>query len=755
MSQIVPGGVSPMMAVLGGDPIDELGRIERSLRFRASASACAARTQVAGSSQRITLFGWCRPIDLATENYFFSSGNSSSNEDWLRYNGTDQTFMFQFAGVNTFTSTRKIRDPLAFGLWMLSLDTTQVAASQRCRFYWNFDEIVFSGSVALNYAFTGWNASGQPLNINRRSSNGSSYGNQQQAFVGLVDGKQLTPSSVAVIHPLTRQVRPLGKSAIRANVAAGGGARNGWGVNGGFYPFDDATSTTTLGYDRSQSDTDTTGNNLTLTGISLTAGTTYDSLLDTPTTNYCTWNPLEFPGASNLIAPLSNGNLRATDAGSGSTNSGAIGTLRVPADKGPWKFEVEANNGYMTIGVVHSGFADPRQADGVGYYGTAGQIVVNGAIVATVATYGAGDVIGVEFDGANVNFFKNSTLVRTQPYTPKGQVTAAVNLQNVTGGVADLNAGQRAYRTTSFSASAKSLCAKNLPCPTGAARNPATAFVGVLGSSANILTNLATARAGWADYIDIVKRRDSGEGWRLSFSDDPGQAMDWQSSGGKFAYPALAGSSYVAYSLRVGAAYGVATGRFVHPGGTSVIADGLGKTRKAVILTNEAGSAWYFYHPELTAGKLLYLSSTVAETPDTAINSVTSSGFSITVAAGTWRWIALAETDWLKLFKYVSNNVADGPFDNRGIAPIFGLFRQKVNTDSFWVIDAIRESGNPRKASLFTNLSSGEDTSQDRLDYTSAGPKIRASAGSNPNVGTTDYIGIYIADAVFRYSNAR
>lgn len=100
-----------------------------------------------------------------------------------------------------------------------------------------------------------------------------------------------------------------------------------YGTTGGFWPFNDATSLTTLGYDRSGN-----GNNWTCNGISITAGATYDVMKDSPTNgagevgNYATLNPL-YTGRSTLT----NGNLTA----SGTTDLPTI----IPSS-GTWYFEI-------------------------------------------------------------------------------------------------------------------------------------------------------------------------------------------------------------------------------------------------------------------------------------------------------------------------------------------------------------------------------------------------------------------------------
>jgi hypothetical protein len=152
-------------------------------------------------------------------------------------------------------------------------------------------------------------------------------------------------------------------------------------------------------------------NNWTPNNISLTAGSTYDSLTDVPTltsetvANYAVINPL-----GNVIgaqATLSNGNLTATSSGNTWWNS----TITLVA---PGKFYCEYTPASVTntpyLGLASTGL------DGTSYISD-GRIFVNGSLVTTVATYTTGDVIACAYDTAGtVTFYKNNTSVYSGSY---------------------------------------------------------------------------------------------------------------------------------------------------------------------------------------------------------------------------------------------------------------------------------------------------------------------------------------------------
>jgi hypothetical protein len=106
--------------------------------------------------------------------------------------------------------------------------------------------------------------------------------------INFIDGQALTPNSFGTINSY----------GVWQPITYGGS----YGTNGFYLPFTNNASTTTLGYDFSPQ-----GNNWTTNNISLTAGSTYDSMTDVPTltsataANYAVMNPLDTTGERNFI----------------------------------------------------------------------------------------------------------------------------------------------------------------------------------------------------------------------------------------------------------------------------------------------------------------------------------------------------------------------------------------------------------------------------------------------------------------------
>lgn len=762
---IVPGSANSLLMAKTGDPLDELGKIDRALRTRAAAGGWLSRSFAAAAGVKWTWAGCVKRGQLAQVAGLFGGSAVYNNQCMVWFDSQDRLVVYWFnVSIQFYVGTSRVfRDTSAHYSICVDFDSTDPTPSERLKIWVDgVRETSFASPVwpALNAAppiVTSVSAE-----ISRYYDGTTYYADQTISYFSFVADKTVGPTPFGQKHPRTGQWRPRSKAAIRAAVAVGGGTRNGWGTNGFFLPFDDPTSLATLGYDKSQSDTDTTGNNWMANNISLTAGATYDFMLDTPTANYATLNPL-IPASLNP-AVLSNANLSAVFTATAQINA----FLNMPLPKsGLWNWEVECVTGGTPVGIGIGLTSQPNAAgllgdpNGYSYYNSTGQKYTG----ATASAYGSAwygasrtDVITVLYDAdARALSFKLNGVSQGVAFTlpagvdwfPVGSHTSGTSTHTQ-----NWNLGQRPLLYPV--AGAKGLCTKNLPLPS--ISNPATAFVTVSDNGANVQATLTAARTGWPGYIDIIKRRDAAEGWRWIFSDDPANYLDSSGTAAKAVVPAFGGASYVGYSLKVSAGNGVATGRISHTNGVAdVVTDGLAKNRKLIVLKSEAGGSWFVYHPDLTAGKLLYLEQTVAETTDASINTVTSSGFTIAAAlpTGNYRWIALAESDgFMKLGKYVGNGSADGPF-NAANSPALTITKLSQSGTSGWgVIDATRDKGNPSGSSMSFELTAGETSGTNYLDQLANGFKLRQSA-FNANVAGTTQVFISIAALPFRYANAR
>jgi hypothetical protein len=366
--------------------------ILKSLRFRSSASAYLNRTPSASNRQTWTWSAWVKRGTSAYGQLFgayIGSGSTDTNYFDIAFNND----AIQIGGYSTTyrKTTAVYRDFAAWYHIVVALDTTQATGSNRLKVYVN-------GTQVTAFSTSNDPAQNANLGINGNYPHGVSavvgnaaYFDGYMAEVNFIDGVALTASSFG-----TTDVNGIWQPIPYAGA---------YGTNGFYLKFTDTTSTSTLGTDSSGN-----SNNWTVNNISLTAGSTYDSMLDSPSNasstiaNYCTLNPLQTAGT------LSSGNLAWS--GSNQTTTGTIGVT-----DSAFYFEVRvttysSGNGYIGICNQTWQLTDGSWGwDQIFAYVTDGRAGGNGAAAAYGATYTAGDTIGVAFDvtGNTITFYKNGT----------------------------------------------------------------------------------------------------------------------------------------------------------------------------------------------------------------------------------------------------------------------------------------------------------------------------------------------------------
>ena len=448
----------PFLGTTGGASVKQYGGqanlgyfIKNSLRFRSSASGNLSRTPGSSSNQRTwTWSAWVKRGILTTDQMFFSAsntymrwGNGTEDNLWLNFRGTGGTNYF-------FQTTQVFRDPAAWYHIVLAVDTTQATGSNRVKLYVNGSQIT---------AFTTY-ADYPPQNhdtaVNSTTahtlgsySTGAIYFDGYMAEINLIDGLQLTPSSFGKTDAVTGQWIP--KKYLST-----------YGTNGFYLKFSDTSAATAaaLGKDFSGN-----GNNWTPNNISVTAGLTYDAMIDSPSlsgsaSNYATMNPLD-----NSSATLTNGNLQVTS--SGASWKTVRSTFAMPT--GSWYCELTATvgtgNGNSMFGIVPMNVALPLPV-GEGSatswaYSSNGNIYNNGGVVtATGSSWSAGATLAMTFDGSTLKFYNANTLVATINSIPSNTYAIGTSFYDNNAGA--INFGQRPFAYTPPTGF-KSLNTYNLP----------------------------------------------------------------------------------------------------------------------------------------------------------------------------------------------------------------------------------------------------------------------------------------------------
>jgi hypothetical protein len=254
------------------------------------------------------------------------------------------------------------------------------------------------------------------------------------AEINFVDGQALAPTSFGA-SSIYNQWLPIRYAGT-------------YGTNGFYLPFTNTTSTSTLVADSSGN-----ANNWTPNNISLTAGSTYDSLTDVPTltsatvANYAVLNPLD--NTNTGTRTIQSGNLDVSTSGSG----GARATFQFPTT-GKFYFECiyvsgtwSGNKGFG-IGTNIADISGTVIPTACVTYNVNGNKTSGGAYTAYGSSYTTTDTVGVavDQDGGTVTFYKNNT--------SQGAITHGLSTSNLfplyvdpssAGSVQAFNFGQRPF----------------------------------------------------------------------------------------------------------------------------------------------------------------------------------------------------------------------------------------------------------------------------------------------------------------------
>lgn len=198
------------------------------------------------------------------------------------YFSTANNFVFVANSINKLVTTQVFRDPTAWIHILLVYDAANATASLRARLYINGVEVTsFSTDNRSAIAATQCTINTAVAHVIGKDPATATYYNGYLSRICFVDGTALDPTSFITFNATINEWVTKTQSQVKAVVDAGG-------TNSFMLDFDDATSLTTLGNDFSSKNNDWTLNN-----FSLTAGTTYDHMLDVPGNSYATGNPIK------------------------------------------------------------------------------------------------------------------------------------------------------------------------------------------------------------------------------------------------------------------------------------------------------------------------------------------------------------------------------------------------------------------------------------------------------------------------------
>jgi hypothetical protein len=705
--------------------------------------------------------------------------------------GTFQTEQYTTGGTLQYqlTSTALFRDPSAWYHVVVAFDTTQATASDRVKIYINGLQLT---------SFSTATYPGQNLAINVNTSNtqyigadpaNSAYFDGYMAEIYFVDGQALTASSFGETNSSTGGWQPKAYTGT-------------YGTNGFYLDFKDnsAATATAIGNDAS-----TNSNNWTPSGISVTAGATYDSMTDVPTMyndgaygrgNYAVLSSLD----KTSDAVLSDGNLKNLSGTTGSIK-GARATIAFPSSG---KFYAEfttitTTSAALGIGVqicsASSALSSYTGTGILGFYASNGAYLDNeGTSISIGGALAAGTVLQIAADVTNgkVWFGKNNTW-----YDSAGGTTGNPSNgtdQTYTRAIVDwffraadwgvgvnCNFGQRPFSYTPPTGY-KTLNTYNLPAPCikkGSKYFDATTYTGNSGTlsvtnSGGFQPDLVWGKArnaavnhGLYDSVRGVSKRISSDLAGAEITDSG--VTSFNSNGFTLGSSTSMNdpNPYVAWQWKKGVNQGFDIVTFTAPlSGNFTINHSLGVVPAMIIVKDRSGTvSWVVGHKSLPNQTTYYLSLSQAiaqqnnttvwgNTAPTATQVTIGVGGAVNASNNGVAYLFAEVTGFSKFGSYTGNGSTDGVFVHLGFLPRFLMIKRTDANDYNWTMyDSARDTFNAVDSLLYPNLVNIENTGTARFDFLSNGFKSRDS--SNDNVSSATYIYAAFAELPFKYANAR
>ena len=744
--------------------------IDQSIRFNKSNSAYMHRTPSSATNQKTwTWSGWVKGyFDRSSGDIVvFGAGNSGgSYTTELRFQvSTEKLYFFTSGtgGTTSLISSSVYRDPTAWYHIVIAVDTTQSTSTDRIKIYVNGDQLTDFSTETYQAQNTN-----TALNSTNKHSIGkmtyaSYYYPGYQAEMNFIDGLALAPTSFGEYND---------DGVWIPKEYAGAYGTNGFYITG--------ATAGDLGEDFS-------GNNNDFTSSGLAAD---DQVVDTPTDNYATLNPL------NTVAPvvLSNGNLSGTYAG-GAYQTATSGTISV--NSGKWYWEVNV----ATVGASYIGLAladirilglegtNTTFNSGDAYvYAMSGHKFNGFTAVAYGATYTSGDVVGVAFDAdaGTLTFYKNNssqgvayTGLTSGPYmfidflysgavhnvnfgqlgftyTPPVGFVALSTSNLPTPAIAD---GSTAFQTTLYTATGSALevnqignstfqpdfvWVKNRTSASGQMINDA-----VTGAQKFIRADSTAGQTTQAQGLVSFDADGFSVGTNGDFNYGTDSFVGWQWLAGNGTATNEVGTITSTVSVNTTAGFSIVrAASMAGSGGT--IGHGLGTVPDMVIGRMQSETFnWQVWHQGLTNGTYsVHLNDTSAQaavaTVYTALPTSTliNTGASWTNGNPAFFYVFTGVEGYSKFGKYNGNGSTNGSFIYTGFKPAFVIFKRIDSADNWAMYDATRDSFNVAGKYLLADTNAAETTySTAKVDFLSNGFKWRGAVNfGNASGGTYVYM---------------
>lgn len=758
-------------------------QVAKSLRFRSANSAYLNRTMAMQASRTLSMWIKRGAISVSGTDYNILFNDGSTGDFFLVIGQASSAYAnklrFTDSSGTPLYSAIVLSDP---STWYHIVVTQSSTATS----------IYINGVLSSSYSRAGVAISSSPMKISHTNTTQSFDG--YMADVNFIDGQALTPSSFGEYNS--------------DNIWVPKAYSGSYGTNGFYLDFSDValTSGSNAGYGK---DTSGNGNYWNTNGLSVTAGTTYDSMYDSPTDydnsvygagNYAVLNPL-----TQASTAISNGNLAAI--ASGFSYADCDVTFSPEGLKGYFEFTIsttDARIGFIpkSVAITGSNYTNSSGFVISPYYNSVDQ--GNSRFINSYFTGStANDIIGCAFDftGSNRNVWwsRNGTWGTTSggvgnPATGANPALTATNLNagpyrfynapsNAT--TVNFNFGQRNFNTappSGFSA----LNTKNITRPTDAnmwfygdtpdlmwiknrTLNPSDHSLTdtVRGVGLGMSSNQATAEQGAQDVAEMNKFGMTliGASSRTTAASNSFVYWGWK-AGGATTSTNTQGSVTSQVSANVSAGFSIVS--YTGTGANATVGHGLSAAPKFIIVKNrDDARSWNVWHTTIATTDFLLLETTAAPATDaTKWNSLapTATVLNLGSAGGTnasgqkhvaYCFAPIAGYSSFGSYTGNGSTTGDGPFIYTGFRVKWLMVkRYDTGSTSNWQITHTGGSYyNGSGQGVYANLTQAEGTGVYH-DLLSNGFKVKTNDGDANTLNGT-YIYAAFAEVPFKIARAR
>jgi hypothetical protein len=542
-----------------------------------------------------------------------------------------------------------------------------------------------------------------------------------------------------------------------------------YGTNGFYLPFSDNNALTTTSNVGLGKDFSGNGNYWTTNNISLTAGTTYDSMIDSPTNNFATLDVL----TGNVVGgTLYDGNLSQSFSRPSGTGYQSIHNLNIiPDDNLNIYFEIvinsvsfDGNSGVYLLIENKLGQWLRFMRNG---YGQNEYDYSNSTPISIPAALVNGNIfsISINMETKKLTFALNGTTM--------GVLDGwSTNLKKIgifgggNGGASmstSVNFGQRPFVYTPPTGF-KTVSIPNIAEYTSDLESPDLVWIKSRSAATNHM--LFDSVRGAGKYISS----------NLTAIDttDVNSLVSFNKNGfylGNNAAVNTLNNTYVSWMWKKGIAKGLDIVPITSTGSTTplTINHSLGVVPSFIIIKNlNLADNWWVYHSSYAnkARNYTQLNTTgvvstaatdlwgVGGPTSTAINCGNQGVFASAAGQNCLFYLFAEIEGYSKFGSYTGNGSADGPFVYCGFKPRWIMVKRTDSTGNWQIWDTFRGSYNTINTRLAADVIDAEGTNLAAFDLISNGFKLR-DTNANWNTTNGNYIYAAFAETPFKYATAR